>query len=208
MLSRSLKTVRTSCFSVSISLNHRFSSAIPSLAPSNNYIEKAREKEKGKEEYFKAHWVTLNENTTLYCLRKVTLQLYNRKRLAMSFENQNLQLKELRATQVLNKTRNGIIRKQWNCYFPPKWPKINWTQAAKSVNIQAGNPGQELTKFAVDKWLDTVALDQRTFEPPPRVRALHQKLPGGEMSTAALPTVDLYPLARLGTAAWRCSVDC
>ena len=36
-----------------------------------------------------------------------------------------------------------------------------------------------------------MALDQRTSEPPPRVRAVHKKLPGGEISTPALPTVKI-----------------
>jgi len=178
--------------------NHSFSSAIPSLAPSANLTTKLTKQEKKKKDRQTKRKISkhigsqLSENATLTLLAEGdSLQSYNRKRLAMSFEKPESPAKRTKSHTRSEQNQN------WNredamelLTSHPSDQKINWTQAAKSLNIQVGNPGQELKKFAVDKGLDILALDQRTSEPPPRVRAVHKKLPGGEISTPALPTVN------------------
>lgn len=129
----------------------------------------------------------MKENATLIHLAESeSLSSYCKKRYAMSYEEGPTK-KQKSHSPTQNQTWDKEAAIALLKAHPPQ-KKINWSAAAKTIGIQNGNAGQVLKAFANSEGFDTTALECRTSPPPPRIRRSKKKLPGGEISTPALPT--------------------
>ena len=168
-------------------------SIIPSMVPQHNLVSKKTKletKQRDRETKKKiSAYIThqLGENATMILLAEgESLSSYKRKRLGMSFEEGPVKKPKSHSPTLDNQAWNhdqaiALLRAH------PSDQKINWSQAARTLGIPNKNGGQVLKDFAKNERFDVLALECLT-SPPTRKRRQKKKLPGGEISSPALPT--------------------
>lgn len=129
----------------------------------------------------------LGENATLTLLAEGESISYKRKRSTMSFETGPAK-KPKSHSPTLDKHSWSHDQAIAFLRAHPSGQKINWSEAARTIGIPNKNGGQVLKEFAKGKGFDVLALECLTSPPPTRKRRQKKKLPGGEISTPALPT--------------------
>lgn len=173
---------------------HKFSDALPKLCPDSNLTQKVSKQERKKQNRVRGRRIVQHVNEQM--ASNVTLSSgesmagYQRKRMAMSFENDT--------TQPPCKKKKSHSPSNENCSWNSdavlqdlqQWPQdvqINWSSFARSHGVPGKNGGQIVKQLAKDHGIDTFALDKQPTTPRPRRRKC--KLPGGEISSPSLPTV-------------------
>ncbi len=133
----------------------------------------------------------LKENITLTVLAESeSIQAYQRKRLAMSFENPTTPKRiKLHSPAEGNHTWDHEAASTLISSHPVE-EKINWSRSAKTLNIPGKNSGQVLKEYAIKQGFDILVLEQKASETKIRTRRNLKKLPGGEISTPSLPPPD------------------
>ena len=175
----------------------KFSEALPKHCPDANLTKKVSKQERKKQNRVRDRRIVqhVNEqmasNITLVTLSSgESMAGYQRKRMAMSFENDTTQppRKKKKSHSPSDENRiwdsNAVLQdlRQW-----PQDVQINWSSFARSHGVPGKNGGQVVKDFAQDHGIDTLTLDKRSITPRPRRRKC--KLPGGEISSPSLPTV-------------------
>ena len=175
----------------------KFSDALPKLCPDSNLTKKVSKQERKKQNRVRDRRIVQHVNEQMASnIILVTLSSgesmagYQRKRMAMSFENDTTQpsrkKKKSHSPSDENRSWNSdaVLQdlRQW-----PQDVQINWSSFARSHRVPGKNGGQVVKDFAKDHGIDTLALDNRPTTPRPRRQKC--KLPGGEISSPSLPTV-------------------
>ena len=173
--------------------DHTLTSALPRVAPQYNLTEKRKKvetKKRNRQEKRKisrhiAH--QLGENATITHLAEAeSLSSYRRKRLSMSFEQRPVKKGKSHSPSQENQTWNHEEALALLHAHPPH-KKINWSETSRNLNIPNKNAGQVLKEFAMQQGFNTPAMECQNETPPSRHRKSKKKLPGGEISTPALP---------------------
>ena len=175
---------------------HTFSEVLPKLCPEAKLIQKKakleikREKRNALQKLSNHVSQQMSTNATITTLASgESLAQYHRKRMAMSFEVEP-------HTPKRRKTHSPLVE---NCIpdedslladienFPSD-QYINWSEMGRKHGITNRNAGQIVKEYATKRGLDTTKLEKNVSAP--RIRPRRSKLPGGEISSPALPSID------------------
>lgn len=176
--------------------DHSLSSVIPNLAPKENLVLKETKSErKNRSRTMKRQLVQeitkkIGESTTITILAEgESMGSYSRKRMAMSFERPRTAVKRHTSHSPHDQSH------QWSHenaleYLQtfPDTETINWSMAARLLNIPGSNKGQVLKEFAVKQQIDITKLEKKEASLTPRVRCAKKTLRGREISVPCLPT--------------------
>ena len=116
-----------------------------------------------------------------------SLSSYNRKRLALSFQDPAPQAKRKKSHSPSEQNLRGDVDGAMDeLKTLPEGDRINWSAMARKYHIPQKNGGQILKETAEGRGIDVSKLDQLTVTP--HQRKCKKCLPGGEISTPCLPT--------------------
>ncbi len=173
---------------------HSYTSVLPKMAPQASLTPKKTKIQQKRQGRIQKRKIVdhinerLKEDLTLTVLAEAeSMQAYNRKRLAMSFElpsQPNKPKSHTPSTEThawSHEEANHLLTSQ------PVDAKINWTNSARMLNIPGKNAGQILKEYASKEGFNILALEQKHLPTPTRIRRSKKRLPGREVSIPSLP---------------------
>ena len=162
-------------------IERSYTSKLPKMVPEVNLTSKRTKIEQKKQDRVQKRKIVQ------HITEGDTIQAYQRKRLAMSFETPSTPKRaKLHSPTEDNHSWSHEEATQLLLSHPAE-TKINWSLLARKLNIPGKNAGQVLKEFAIKQGFDTVAMEQKNSPMPGRSRRSIKKLPGGEISIPSLP---------------------
>ena len=116
-----------------------------------------------------------------------SIQAYQRKRLAMSFEKP-IEPKRPKSHSPSDGNQSWSHEEASKFLTShPEEKRINWSESARTLGIPGRNAGQVLKEYATECGFDTLALEQKSTVTPVRIRRSKKRLPQREISIPTLP---------------------
>jgi len=177
---------------------HTFTDALPKLCPEAQLRPKKSKEELKKRNRKQQRKISkhvtqqMRKNATITTLATgESLAQYHQKRMAMSFEYETSAPPSKVPKRHSPSHQKCIPNPDALLYGIENFPSdehINWSQMARKHNISGSNAGQIVKEFSQAHNIDTSKLEKTAKTS--RSRPKRCKLPGGEVSSPALPSVE------------------